>query len=224
MNAVLVSILAIMAGDAQAQTRPMIEIVPISTEKRPKLALQRVGVGDCYGVTGSQREEIALIQITVRGPWERTAEHLAKEKAGEAGANCLYPLYSAGEDNSSYPVRRNYRALRVTVPAGAYRAPASPDAIAPMGKSASADLPSLSEFPKLKVPEIRAAESHNGHLGWALGSGVVSHEVTIDFGKTDAPMRADILKDIEEYFPENDYRRLSEAADRGGQSRVELPR
>lgn len=226
MSALLLSLCALTAAPAGAQSQPVVEIIPISAEKRSRLPQQRIGVGDCYAVAGSQREELAVIQVLVRGPLERSAEHLAKEKAGELGANCLYPLNAFGADNASYPVRRNYRALRVTVQSGAYRAPASPETIASAGSaSAAGALPSLSDFPKLKVPVIiRPAESHNGHLGWVFGGGVLSHEVIVDFSKSEEAIRKDLLKDIEEYFSDAEYRRMLKAAEAGERSRIELPR
>jgi hypothetical protein len=204
----------------QAQPKPFVEIIPILNEKRPKLITQKVGLGDCYGLSSAQREELAIIRVLIPGPLERTAEHLAKEKAGEMGANCLYPLYAAGEESVSYPIQRTYRALRVTIPSGPYRVPAAPDSI-PSLESADGSY-KLQAFAPLKAPKIAESKRHSCHLGWLFGGGVTLHEVGITTSRATPALRRDILKDFDEYFSDVERETWLRTIDAGGSVRVDL--
>lgn len=210
-------LLACAAAPAAAQNSPVVAVTPLLKEARPHLAAQRVGVGNCYGVASAASTElIATIKVTLPGPYERTAEHLAKEKAGELGANCLLPEGAAGEEGTRYPVQRSYKALRVLVPFGAYQVPASPgDFPAPPAAPSGAFQPP--GFKELKPPP-----AHPAHLGWVGGKAVREHAVVIAPAATEPQVWADIVKDAEEYFPPADYALLLRAAGKDVPVRLDL--
>lgn len=202
-------LLACAAAPAAAQNSPVVAVTPLLKEARPHLAAQRVGVGNCYGVASAASTElIAAIKVTLPGPYERTAEHLAKEKAGELGANCLLPEGGAGEEGR-YPVQRSYKALRVLVPSGAYQVPASPgDFPAPPAAPAGS-------FKAPAPKEFKPPPEHSAHLGWTAGRAAREHTVIIDPSAVEPEIWADIVKDAQEYFPPEDYARLQRAAGKG---------
>ena len=203
-------LLVCTAMPAAAQHTPVVAVTPLFKEARPHMAAQRVGVGNCYGVAAAASTElIAAIKVTLPGPYERTAEHLAKEKAGELGANCLLPEGAAGEDGGRYPVQRSYKALRVLVPFGAYQVPASPgDFPAPPAAPTG-----VFQAPGFK--EFRPPPEHPAHLDWAAGKAAREHAVIIDPAATETEVWAEIVKDAQEYFPQPDYARLLHAARKG---------
>lgn len=215
------------ASRALAQYPPEVEVTPILKGKRPHMLASGVAVADCYTSTlsGSQREEVALIKVTVRGAWERSAQHLASERAAELGANCLLIVSSFGEDNAQYPVQRSYKAFRITVPYGPWRVPASPASLvsAPsaMGpRSAGFDFPQ----PRLKVPVIekKPSEIHGDHLSRAMGDAVYVHEVVLDPSRADPETWADIIQDVREYFGEVESGKLARLAGAGKPVRIDL--
>lgn len=203
----LLSLFTLCAAAGLAQARPLVEVLPTAAgaDGRPHLPPQRVGVGNCYGAPAAQQqEEIAFIKVTIPGPWARSAEHLAKEKAGELGANCLLPVGAAGEDNMRSPVQRSYKAYRVTVPMGAYQVPAPPDSFPAAPPSAGpAGFFQSPGFRKLTLPE-----EHSAHLGWTGGAALEEHWVDIDTAAAGPEVLSGILKDAEEFFPPAEYARL----------------
>lgn len=210
-------LLACAALPAAAQYAPAVVVVPAIKEARPHLAAQRVGVGNCYAVASAASTElIAAIKVTLPGPYERTAEHLAKEKAGELGANCLLPEGAAGEDGGRYPVQRSYKALRVLVPFGAYQVPASPgDFPAPPAAPSGA-------FQAAGFKEFRPPPEHPSHLDWTAGRAAREHAVIIDPAATEPEVWAEIVKDAQEYFPPQDQARLLRAAAKGVPVRLDF--
>lgn len=178
----LLGVLLCASSRAGAQYPPEVEVTLVLKEKRPHMLPSKVAVADCYtsALPGAQREEVALVKVTVRGPWERTAQHLASEKAAELGANCLLVVSSFGKDNAEYPVHRSYKAFRVTVPYGPWRVPASAESLAAAAASGSTgfDFP----LPKLKAPVIekKPSEAHGDHLRRAMGEAVYVHEIVLD--------------------------------------------
>jgi len=223
-----VSLAVLICGVSQvwAQYPPEVEVTPILKEKRPHMLPSKVAVADCYSsqLPGAQREEVALIKVTVRGSWERTAQHLASEKAAELGANCLLVVSSYGKDNAEYPVHRSYKAFRVTVPYGPWRVPASAESLAstanPASGAAGVDFP----MPKLKVPVIerKIPEAHGDHLSRAMGEAVYLHEIVLDPSRMNSQVLADVALDVREYFGEAEAERLTRLVEDGKAVRIDL--
>ncbi|MDQ7774041.1 MAG: hypothetical protein RDU13_11040 [Elusimicrobiales bacterium] len=208
------SLLALLfcPAPAEAQTRPLVEVAPAAkAAPRPHLAPQRVGVGDCYGVPGAELEELAFIRVTLPGAWERTAEHLAKEKAGELGANCLLPAGGGGLDNMRGPAQRAYKAYRVTVPMGPYQVPAPPESLPAAGGGVTGP---AGRFQSAGFRQLTPPAEHSAHLGWLGSAAVVVHLVAIDPAAAGAELWGDILKDAEEYFPAAEAAVLAAAKNR----------
>lgn len=206
------SLLALLccAAPGAAQTRPLVEVVPAAkAAPRPHLAPQRVGVGDCYEVPGAELEELAFIRVTLSGPWERTAEHLAKEKAGELGANCLLPAGGGGTDNMRGPAQRAYKAYRVTVPMGPYQVPAAPESLPALPAAG----PGAGNFQTAGFRQLTPPAEHSAHLGWLGSAATVEHLLAIDPATAGAELWDDILKDAEEYFPAAETARLRAAGE-----------
>lgn len=222
-SAALLGVLLCAASRARAQYPPEVEAVPILKEKRPHLLASQVAVADCYasGLPGAQREEVASVKVTVRGAWERSARHLAAEKAAELGANCLLAVSSYGEDNAEYPVHRSYRAFRVTVPYGPWRVPASAESLA--SATAAAAAPAF-PLPKLKTPVIekKPSEAHGDHLRRAMGEAVYLHEIVLDSTRTDPGTRQDVVQDVREYFGEAQAEKLRRLVEAGKTVRIDL--
>lgn len=222
-RAVLLAILLCIAAHTRAQYQPEVEVVQILKEKRPHLLASQVAVADCYasGLSGAQREEVAAVKVTVRGPWERSARHLAAEKAAELGANCLFVVSSYGKDNAEYPVQRSYRAFRVTVPYGPWRVPASVESLASTSTAAAVPV-----FPmqKLKAPVIekKPSEAHGDHLRRAMGEAVYVHEVALDPARAAPEAWLDVVQDVREYFGEAEAEKLARLAAAGRTIRIDL--
>ena len=220
----LLGVLLCAASGARAQYPPEVEVTPILKDKRPHLLASNVVVADCYtsALPGAQREEVALVKVTVRGSWERSAQHLASEKAAELGANCLLVVSSFGKDNAEYPVHRSYKAFRVTVPYGPWRVPASPESLASAATSGSAGF----NFPlqKLKAPVIekKPSEAHGDHLRRAMGEAVYVHEIVLDPARADSETWADVVQDVREYFGEAEAEKLARLVDAGKTVRIDL--
>ena len=222
----MLSVLLSGASRTWAQYPPEVEVTPILKEKRPHMLPSKVAVADCYSseLPGAQREEVALVKVTLRGPWERTAQHLASEKAAELGANCLLVVSSYGKDNAEYPVQRSYKAFRVTVPYGPWRVPASAESLASTAKSASATAGFDFPMPKLKVPVIKkkTTEAHGDHLRRAMGEAVYFHEIVLDPALADPEMWVDVVQDVREYFGEAEVEKLARLVDAGKTVRIDL--
>lgn len=218
-------VLLFAASRAWAQYPPEVEVTQILKEKRPHMLASKVAVADCYtsALPGAQREEVALVKVTVRGAWERSAQHLASEKAAELGANCLLVVSSYGKDNAEYPVQRSYKAFRVTVPYGPWRVPASPESLA---SAAAASNSAALDFamPKLKAPivEKKAPEAHGDHLSRAMGEAVYIHEVVLDPALADSETWTDIVQDVREYFGEAEVEKLTRLVESGKTIRIDL--
>jgi hypothetical protein len=215
-------LVAAAATGAGAQNPPEIEVTPVLTEKRPHMLPAQVAEADCYtgALPGSQREEVASVKVTVWGPWERSARHVASEKAAELGANCLLLVSSYGTDNEDYPVQRSYKAFRVTVPYGPWRVPASPESLA---SAASASVGLDSPFPKLKTPAAgKKASVHGDHLSRAMGGSVYAHEIVLDPSHAEPENWADVVQDVREYFGEPEALELSRLAAEGKTVRIDL--
>lgn len=222
-SAALLGLLLCAASRARGQYQPEVEVVPILEEKRPHLLASQVAVADCYasGLPGAQREELASVKVTVRGPWERSARHLAAEKAAELGANCLLVVSAYGKDSAEYPVHRSYKAFRVTVPYGPWRVPASAESLA--SAMAAAETPAF-PMPKLKAPVIerKASKTHGDHLSRAMGEAVYVHEIVLDPARAGSETWADVVQDVREYFGEAEVEKLARLVDAGKTVRIDL--
>lgn len=220
----LVCLLVFSSTSAFAQFQPEVEVFPVRSEKRPHLAVQQVAVANCHtsDLPGAQREELATIKVTARGPWERSAQHLASEKAAEIGANCLLVLSSYGKDNAEYPVHRQYKAFRVTVQSGPWRVLASPQSLVSASTDNSSkpgfDMPRLSLRPLEKKP----SHEHGDHLARAMGDAVFFHEAILEPGRVEPNAWEDVRRDVLEYFGEVERDKLDRLAQTGKAIRVDL--
>lgn len=221
----LFGVLLCAASRAWAQYPPEVEVTLVLKEKRPHMLASKVAVADCYtsALPGAQREEVALVKVTIRGAWERSAQHLASEKAAELGANCLHVVSSYGKDNEEYPVQRSYKAFRVTIPYGPWRVPASAESLA-SAATASGSAGFNFPLPKLKTPvvEKKTSATHGDHLSRAMGAAVYVHEVVLDPSRADPETWADVVQDVKEYFGEAEVEKLARLVAAGRTVRIDL--
>lgn len=218
---------------------PRVEVLPLLKETLSSLPVGGVGVGDCFTpVTLGEMKEVALITVSVNGPWERSAEHLAKQVAAETGANCLQPLATYGPEETHFPVVRQYRAYLVTTSVtnihGTFRFPASPRAF----EQSSAFEPLPSAFaapapPETAPDDAAAAASPESVLApsptrtdplWIDGSHILAHEIILDTAHMTPQNWEDVRGDVEKYFPAWEYKKLLKTRSRGGTVFLDLRR
>jgi hypothetical protein len=188
---------------------PRIELEALSKNEYPHIDTDDIVVGDCPAISASipnaQTEEIGTIRIMLYAPWYRTADHLAQEKAGDRGANCLVRQSPSGLVNASYPLQTVYKAFRLTAAAGF----GSLAARYPVGKSQL----SAAALPPSAQPQATAAGAAapgHDHL-WPSGNFIYRYEIGMDTSKFSAGVWEDISNDFKDYFPRKEYEELLEA-------------
>lgn len=215
-----------------AQTMPpRVELELLHEGRLSSLPVGGVGVGNCFAnVALREMTEVAVLAVSVNGPWERSAEHLAKQKAAEAGANCLQPLASYGPEEEHYPIVRQYRAFLVTTSVttidGTFRFPASPKAFEP---------PPPPPPPLAALPAARAASAAEEPSGillapppeatdalWIEGPHIISHDIVLDLEKLSERRWEAVRGDIRKYFPASEFEVLEKARRGGGAVAIDL--
>lgn len=188
----------------------------ISANEYPHLETDDVAVSDCIGIyraDGTIRsEEIGMIRIMAYTPWYQTAEHLAKEKAGEAGANCLMgqPSPGLGPIPVSYPYQVAYRAFRLTRQKGfgstAYWIPIR---VVAAPSSAQAPVGGSNPPPDSSAAQARRSMEPAGHEHlWTSGNFIYRYEIGMDTTKFSKGTWEDVARDFKEYFPPSEYNQL----------------
>ncbi|UPT72761.1 MAG: hypothetical protein M0D55_12585 [Elusimicrobiota bacterium] len=215
---------------------PRVELQFLGERKLSALPVGAVGVGNCFSpIVLREMTEVAALTISVNGPWERSAEHMAKQKAAEAGANCLQPLANYGPEEDHYPVVRQYRAFLVTTSVttidGTFRFPASPKTFEP----APQPLPALAAPAAAAPPaKLSAAEEtaelllapppEGAEAPWVAGPHITSHEIVLDLGAIDPRLWRDVRKDVKKYFPAPAFEALEKAKGAGRTVSIDLRR
>lgn len=195
---------------------PRVEWEPLAKTDYSHIEADDIIVADCYAlyrnIRNTQLEEMGTIRIAVYTPLPRTADHLAQERVGQRGANCLMLQTSSGLENASYPVQRTYKAFRLTALASGFGSLGSYYP-APYSTMASA-------LPAASIPQNKtqvAAPKDNGstapaheHL-WTSGNFIYRYEIGMDTSKFSKTVWEDISNDFREYFPRSEYNNLLEA-------------
>lgn len=212
----LLSPAVLFPRDSSAQyVPPKVEMdlaIPVKTY--PHLETDDVAVADCNEISrmaGAIRpEEIGTIRVMAYAPWYQTSEHLAKEKAGETGANCLMKQYSSGLEGVpvSYPFQVSYRAYRLTRQNGfgstSFSTPIRVDALLAAGQPAGSG-----PKPDSSVPQARPTPGLAGHEHlWTSGNFIYRYEIGMDTAKFSKETWEDIARDFKEYFPPSEYEQL----------------
>ncbi|MDP3542372.1 MAG: hypothetical protein Q8T11_07900 [Elusimicrobiota bacterium] len=222
-----------VGGPAAAQPiPPLVELQTIHDGKLSSLPVGAVGVGNCFSpVALREMKEVAVLTVSVNGPWERSAEHLAKQKAAEAGANCLQPLASYGPEEH-YPVVRQYRAFLVTTSIttidGTFRLPASPKAFEPPPQppaplAAAFPAPAPAAPPEPAGEELLLARSPESEESlWVEGPHIIAHEIVLDLRKITPRGWESIRRDVGKFFPASDFETLKKARREGGSVSIDL--
>lgn len=235
----LFSLAGFLPASASAQyVPPRLDVESVSPNKYPHVDTDDIIVADCQRIYGNlsnlDKEEMAVIRVLAYVPWLKPAEHLAQERAGDMGANCLMTQYSSGIEGASYPLQLTYRAFRLTkqsgfgslagrypVPIGDMSAAAgsSRDRQAP-GPSASAGDRTDSQGSKPRAPSGETAPGHE-HL-WTSGDFIYRYEIGMDTAKFSPKVWEDIAQDFKEYFPASDYKVLLRAYGEKGRVLVDF--
>jgi hypothetical protein len=216
------ALLLAAAASALSGFPPRVDVRPLTKQSFQRSEARLVGVGDCFAqVSLPERTELAVVTVELIGPWERTAEHVAKQAAAEIGANCLMPLQDYGPETEDYPVVRQYRAFLVTTvftgPMGAFRWAAPASAFRRQAPPAAPAMPTLSrpEAPKPAKP-APAVEAPHGPV-WFERALLESHDITLDLSRMSPAEWAAVREDVERYFPAEELRSLL-LAQRQGES------
>ncbi|MDE2492191.1 MAG: hypothetical protein KGM24_15190 [Elusimicrobia bacterium] len=193
----------------------------------------QVFVGDCRGVitklNGVQIEELAVVRLTAYTPWYVSVERVARDKAGELGANCLTKISTWGA--GSYPFTVSYDAFRITRQWGfGLRAPWFPVSKKELAEAASPATP-VSAAPAAtaspaSLPGAAAATGASPAQPdvplWTSGNFVFRFVLGLDTAKFTPAVWQDVQQDFKEYFPAAQYARLLDAHARGGRILVDF--
>lgn len=209
--------LCLAAPAAAQRVPPRVEVRKAAgAREHPRSAAGLVGVGNCL-VTMAQPEveELASVSVELRGPWERSAEHLAKQAAAELGANCLMPLSRYEPEGDAYPLLRQYRAFLVTTVVtgalGTFRVPAPARAFSAPGAAAAAVPP----LPALRRPAPPPPEEVPHGPVWFEHAALESHDVVLDLARMDEAEWEMVHDDVAAYFPAAALRALTVARAHG---------
>jgi len=158
---------------------------------------------------GSQRQDLAIIRVEVRGVWFLSVETVAKEKAASLGANFLILEASQGaEDNPG--AFRVYRAVRLQRFDGLAVYTRSREAVeGARGRRTSAPAPAPA-FAPLKKPSPPSAGS-NEELGWLwFNEGfIVSHRLGVDLAGIADSSWKDLENTVRLRFPKIEHEKLT---------------
>lgn len=210
---------------------PRVEVRKITKKNFSSLAAGMVGVGDCFApMPFRELQEIAFVGVEKPGPWERSAEHLAKQAAAEIGANCLMPLHSYDAEGQDYPVVRQYRAFVVTTVVagslGGFRVPASARSFPPLPQDAPPEAPPPPQ-PSAGTGALNDAvkdEEAGWGPAWFEEAHMAAHEIVIDTSRMSESNWAMVRGDIERYFPKEEAAILLQARAAGETVTVDLKR
>ncbi|MDE2489289.1 MAG: hypothetical protein KGM24_00470 [Elusimicrobia bacterium] len=192
----------------------------------------RVYVGDCRGVAsklnGVQIEELAVVRLTAYTPWYVSVERVARDKAGELGANCLTKRSTWGA--GSYPFSVSYDAYRITRQWGfGLRAPWFPvpkkelaDAASPAKPASAAPAAASSPAPAADTSSSAGSPGQPDVPLWTSGNFVFRFVLGLDTAKFTPAVWQDVQQDFKEYFPAAQYARLLDAHKRGGRILVDF--
>jgi len=230
MARALTAALLALTLPAYAAFPPRVEIRRLTKKSFARSDAGLVGVGDCL-ITHSEAEvvEVALVEVQVVVPWERSAEHVAKQSAAELGANCLMPLQEYGPEDGNYPVVRQYRAffvtIVITVPHAAFRVPASARAFKRRSAADAATVPALGSLqpprPAADTPPPLPAGAPYGPV-WFEHALIESHDIELDLSRISAAEWTMVSADLARYFPSSEFQNLAAAYARGETVRLDL--
>ncbi len=194
---------------------PQIDVRKISKRNHSSNVAGMVGVGDCFVVLPTREiTEIAEIDVMLPGPWERSAEHLAKQAAADAGANCLLPRQNYGAEEENYPVLRQYRAFLVTHVVvnimGSFRLPVSAGAFKPFEQPAPSAGAAVPAPAALKAPVIAEKAVPHGPV-WFGHVYLDSHDLVLDLSRMREKDWKAVSRDVERHFPRAEFEFLKEA-------------
>ncbi|MDX6770319.1 MAG: hypothetical protein SF051_12360 [Elusimicrobiota bacterium] len=232
MRAALLACAAALPWPEAARAQPLpprVEVRRVTDKKLPPLVAGMVGVGDCF-VTLALREvtEVADVEVVLVGPWERSAEHVAKQAAADAGANCLLPRQGYGPEDENYPVVRQYRSFLVTTVVsgamGTFRLPAParafrpPETAAPNAPAPAAPAPAPAAAAAVEAPTV----SH-GPV-WFERAYLESHDIVLDLSRMSEEEWEAVRRDVALYFPLAASEALRRARVVGGVVAIDLRR
>ncbi|MDE2489714.1 MAG: hypothetical protein KGM24_02625 [Elusimicrobia bacterium] len=163
-----------------------------------------------------------MLHLTAYTPWYVSVERVARDKAGELGANCLTKRSTWGA--GSYPFTVSYDAFRLTHQWGfGLRAPWFPIPKKEMADAAaeatsanpSSASPAASSSPSPAPVSATSASGQPDTPLWMSGNFIFRFVIGMDTAKFSPAVWQDIQQDFKEYFSASQYAHLLDAHRRG---------
>ncbi len=215
--------LLLTAGRARGQyLPPRVEVARLpGAGKHYPLEPSQVVAGDCRRLElrdpSVRVRELAVVRVTADTPWYVGVGSVARDKAGELGANCVEKRSEWGR--GSYPLRVSYRAYLLDRQVGfgstAYRAAVPRSELAALATAASP--PAVAAAPAAASPPTAG----DAPL-WTNGDFIFRFEIGMDTAKFPDAVWRDVAQDFREYFPPAQYAVLLRAHARGGRILVDF--
>lgn len=224
--------LALAGARASAQTwEPhAVTVEPLTQGLFPRLPPDEVDLGDASAFAerlqalqqgaGIQRQDLAIIRVTVRGLWFLSVETVAKEKAAALGANYLVTEASFGTEDH-VGSSRAYRAVRLQRLDGLAAYTRSRDSVE--GARAARAPAAAPVFQPLKKPVLPALESkHELAWLWLNQQYVLSHRLGVNLSDIAGPAWRDLENTVRVRFPKAEHDKLVTCYQRGSKIILDL--
>ena len=217
------------AAPAAAQyAEPELQVQKMSSKAHPPVAEDESSImssDEFYKRRNSvfSVEEIAVIRFVFKGPWYKSADYLAREKAASLGANGLVLVESVGREDLQGAIR-TYRAFRLTDSFGRaiYTKPAeeAPPAKAPEASAVNPPAaPALAPSSSAAPPAPRRTHRHFDWV-WTHDASVLSHRLGFDAVRASKDELEQLKLYVRENFRAEEYKKLIRAS--GTRSKVTL--
>jgi hypothetical protein len=218
------------AAPAAAQyVEPEMQIQKLSSKAYPPVAEDESSImssDEFYKRRNSvfSVEEIAVIRFIFKGPWYKSADYLAREKAALLGANGLILVESIGREDMGAGAIRTYKAFRLANSSGnpIYMKP-SEEAPPAQQSATSTTNPAATPKPE-KAASAAPSEPPRKHRHfewvWTKDASVLSHRLGFDAARASKDELEQLKLFVRENFRVAEYKKLLRAS--GKRSKVML--
>lgn len=217
----LVAILALLLPlSASAQfVEPEVQMRRLSEKEYPAVAEDEPAIMSADEFYRSRSkvfsvEEVAVVRVSFKGRWYRSADYLAREKAASLGANGLVLVESVGREDLGAGAVRSYRAFRLSDSFGraVYTKPAeeAPRAKPPETAARPAEVPKPAEDAAAS-PAVPRRKHRHFEWVWTHDASVLSHRLGFDAAQASQDEREQLKLYVRENFPAAEYGKLVKA-------------
>ncbi len=215
-SAALVALLPLAASAQSAE--PEVQVRRVSANEHSPVAEDEpsvMGADEFYLLRGKVPfvDEVAVIRISFKGKWHKSADYLAREKAASLGANGLVLVESVGREDLPGAIR-SYRAFRLSDSFGraVYMKPAEegPRAKPTEAAASPAEAPKPVDVAAASPPAPRREHRHFEWV-WAHDASVLSHRLGFDAASASRGEREQLKLYVRENFPAAGYGKLAKA-------------